>query len=124
MISIPVLGGHELIQREFPGRGEDALAALGEAGILGDAKDPGLDLLWLAQLIRTFEHLEQCLLCHFLGVFPLPAHQPTVVEDPGAEIVDKTVEGLRFSGNQSSRKFDFVLSLQRRLPAFDCSWRL
>jgi len=115
-ISILAPAGHELIERKFSGGGEDALAALGKAGILGDAKDPGLDLFRFPQLVGAFEYFQQGFLGHFFGVLAVSAHKPAVLENPGAEIVDKTFEGLRFSLNQSPRKVDFVFPLQDAHP--------
>jgi hypothetical protein len=53
-----------------------------------------------ALLVEILEHFEQCLLRHFLRVFTLPAHQPAIVENLGAEMSYKAVKGLRFAGDQ------------------------
>lgn len=53
---------------------------------------------WSA-LVRAFEYFQQCFLGHFFGVLTLPAHEPAILKNPGAEIVDKAVEGVRFPPN-------------------------
>src|SRR4051794_10724283 len=83
--------GLEIVEREFGGRGEDALASLHEALVSGDAENPGLQVSGLAELVESFEHADQSLLRDFLGVLPLAAHEESVVRETGAEGVDEFV---------------------------------
>ncbi len=70
-------------------RRENALAALHQAGVLGNAKDPRLQPLGLAKLIEIFKDLQQRLLRDFLGVLPMAAHHVRVLEDSSAVARDK-----------------------------------
>src|ERR1039458_4379750 len=63
----------------------------------------------------------QRLLRHFLGVFAVAAHEPTVVEDLGAEMFHKAVERLWFSSHQLPREFYFGFTFQGSGTASDCS---
>lgn len=107
-----LLAGHQLFEREFPGGREDASPALHQAGVTGDAEDPGPHPFGLAKLVETLEHFQQCLLRHFFGIFSLAAHQPAVVKDLRTEVVDETVESIRFAGDQPPGKFNFFFALQ------------
>lgn len=73
-------------------------------------------MLGFAEMVETFEHFQQRLLRHFLGVFALSAHQPTIVENLGPEVFHKAIEPLRFSSDQLSRKFYFRVAFQGLVP--------
>ena len=88
-------------------RGEDALAALHQADVAGDAEDPGADALRLAQLVEALEDLEQGLLGDFFGVLGAAAHQPAVVKDLGAEVLDEPLEGIGLAGQQRACQSGF-----------------
>jgi len=62
------------------GRRKNALAALHEAGVLGDAEDPGTHAVRLAKLAEILEDLEQGFLSDLFGVLRPAAHEPTVVD--------------------------------------------
>jgi hypothetical protein len=102
----------EVIERELLRRSESALPPLHQTGVLGDLKDPWTDALGFAEMVEILKHSQQRLLRHFLGVFAVAAHEPTIVEDLGAEVLHKTVERLWFSGHQSPREFNFSFAFQ------------
>ena len=91
--------GLEVVERARRGR-EDALAALHEALVAGDAEDPGLEVGGLAELVDAFEHADQGLLGDFLGVLAVAAHEEGVVRQAGAEGVDELIEGLVAAGEE------------------------
>jgi hypothetical protein len=49
---------------------------------------------------------------HFLGVFPLAAHQPAIVKNLRAEVFHKAVERLRLSSDQLPSEFNFGVAFQ------------
>ena len=109
-------GGHRLIQGKLLRRGEHALTPLHQAGVAGDAKDPGAHPLRIAQLIDVLEDLEESVLRDLLGILALPAHQQQVLEDLGVEHFDEAVERSLAAGHEAARQFDFVRGLRRSHP--------
>jgi hypothetical protein len=67
-------------------------------------------------MIEILKHVEQRLLCYFLGVFALAAHEPTIVEDLGVEVFHKTIERLWFSSHQLPRERNFGFTFQGPVP--------
>ena len=61
---------------------------LDSAGLVKHARVRGDD--------RKLKHFEQSLLRHFLGVFAVAAHQPTIVKNRGAEVFHKAVKPFWF----------------------------
>ena len=113
----------QLVEGQFLRGREQALAALHQAGVLGDAEDPGAHPFGLAQLVDVLENLEQGLLRHLLGVLRPAAHQPTIVEDFGAEMVYEPLESIRLAGEHGARQFcllgpvhALILTCRRRCP--------
>lgn len=98
-------GGGQIVEGEFVGRREDALAALHEAGILGDAEDPGTHALGVAQLGEILKNAEERFLGYLFGVLRAAAHEPTVVKHFGAEMVYEALKGVGFAGEQGARQF-------------------
>ena len=92
--------GLEVVEGELDGGREDALAALHEALVAGDAEDPGLEAGGLAELVDAFEHADQGLLRDFLGVLPVAAHEEGVVRQAPAEGADELVERLVAAGEE------------------------
>ena len=92
---------------------KDALAALHQADVPGDAEDPGTDPFRFAQLVEALEDLEQGLLGDLLGILGTAADQPAVVEDLGAEVLDELFEGIRLAGEQRARQSGPPLSTPR-----------
>src|SRR5881392_2410275 len=100
MLSLPIRGRKELIERQFPAGSEYALAPLHETRVLGDAKNPRPHLLRLAESIETLKRFEQSLLRHLFGVFPLAAQQPTVSEHLRTEVFHEPIKGAWLSIQQ------------------------
>jgi hypothetical protein len=63
-------------------------------------------------MVEILKHVQQCLLRHFLGVFAVSAHKPTIVEDLGPKVFHKAVERLRFSSHQLPRELNFDFPFQ------------
>src|SRR5689334_225025 len=93
---------HQFVERDFLGRGggEDTFSALVQADILGDAENPWAHSLGDSKLIKALEKLEHRFLCYLLGIFPLPAHQPAVLEDLGPKMFDKALKSALLSSQQ------------------------
>jgi hypothetical protein len=98
-------GGLEFVERKLVSRRENALAALHEADVPGDAENPGPHMLGLAKLAEVFEDLEQRFLRDLFGVLRLAAHEPTIVEHLGSEMADESLEGFGLAGDKGARKF-------------------
>ena len=88
---------------------EDAAAAVHQADVFGDAKDPGADALRLAKLVEVVEDLEQGLLRDLFGILWTAADQPAVVKYLGAEVLDEFLEGIRLSGEQRASQVRLAL---------------
>ena len=69
----------------------------------------------VAKLTDAREYLEQRLLRYFFGVFGMAAHQPAIVKQLGAEVVDESFERVRRSRRQSARQTGFGFKVQARL---------
>jgi len=110
----------EIIERELLRGSEYALAPHHQAGVFGDVENPRTDPLGFAEMVEILKHFEQCLLRHFLSVFAVPAHQPTIVEDLGPEVFHKAIERFWSSSNQLPREFNFVVTFQGPVRS-DCS---
>jgi len=85
---------------------ENALASLHEAGVLGDAKDPGANVLRVAKVGERLEDAKEGFLRDLLGVLTMAAHKPAVLEDFGAKVVNEVVEGSRVAGEERVREVD------------------
>jgi len=97
----PVAGrGHQLIQGKLLHRGEHALPPLHQAGVAGDAEDPGPHVRGLPKLIEVPKHVEQSVLSHVLGVLRMPADQHAVLKQPGVKGLDESIEGPQIAGYQ------------------------
>ena len=97
---------------ETGGRSEDALSPLHQADVAGHAEHPGPNARGVPDLIETLEDLEQRLLGHLLGVLRAAAHQPTVMEDLGSEVLDEAVERFCIACYQSPRELNFDFPFQ------------
>ena len=95
----------QFVEREFDGRGEDALAPLHEALVLRDAEDPRLQAVGIVQLVDAFEDLQEGLLRDFLRVLAVAAHQEAVLRQPGAEGVDELRERGFIARQEVARDF-------------------
>jgi DNA-binding transcriptional MerR regulator len=106
-------GRYQLVQRDFLGRRKDALAALHQAGVAGDPKDPGPHVFRFAELREILEDLEQRVLGYFLGIFPLAAEEHSVLEQSGMECTCETVKRLRLAGERLARQCNFGFFVQQ-----------
>ena len=95
-------------RREERARSEGKRRMLDSAGLVKHARVRGDD--------RKLKHFEQSLLRHFLGVFAVAAHQPTIMKNLGAEVFHKAVKRSWFSGHQCPREFNFGFSVQSQVP--------
>ena len=91
---------------------ENALAALHQAGISRNAKDPGTHSLRFPQLVEAFESLQQSILRHVFRILPLAAHEPAVLKDLCPEMFYKTVERPGVPRHQPPPEFNLFGSLQ------------
>src|ERR1039457_1341426 len=116
MASLVVHGRQKVVQRNLLRWREDAPPPLHQAGVFSDSKNPRADSLGFAKMVEVLKHLEQSLLRHFLGVLPMAAHQPAIVEDLRAEVFHKAIERSRFFSDQLPREFSFGVSFQGPVP--------
>ena len=69
LISIRMLGGHELVLPKFPGMGEDTLTRLGRPAFLAMRKTQDSTFSGLRNWYALSNTFHEGLLRHFLGVF-------------------------------------------------------
>src|SRR5436190_13302724 len=99
----------DIVERQFSNGSVDALTALHEARVLGDAKDPGPHALGLAKLVKTLENAQQRLLGDLFGIFAVAAHQPAILENPRPETPDETIKSFRIASQQITRQPGIIL---------------
>jgi hypothetical protein len=83
---------------------EEALAALHQAGVPGDAEYPRPHMLGLAELVEILEDLQQRILRDFLGILLPAAHQPAVMEDLGSKMIDESLKSAGFTVEHGTRQ--------------------
>ena len=116
MAALVVHCRHEVVQRQFLRRGENALPPLHQASVSSNPKDPRPDSLRLPKLIEALEDLQQCVLRHVFRILALAAHQPAVMENLGPEVLHEAVERVRVSRHESSCEIDFRFPFQWSVP--------
>jgi len=102
----------EVIERELARGSKNTLPPLHQAGVLGNTKDPGTNPFGFSKLIEALENLYQRVLRHVFRIVALAAHQPTVMEDLGSEVLDEAIERFCIARYQSPRELNFDFPFQ------------
>lgn len=84
-----------------------------EADVLRDAEHPGPYSLGFVKLVQAFKHFQKRVLGNLLCILSVAAHQPTVMENFRAEILDEMGKRFRLSGEEPTRQLFIVLAYLR-----------